>query len=299
LFALLERALLVAVLASDVKVREVEMSDEIENPDRRVESFLARVGFARLEGITGTDGVRGDWSILRADLSRQFSQLRPAFADVYLLGTGLVEADWVWNRGDNNLSVSIVVSGSGFAGIHRRLYSRSTETTMARIPYGSGPTDLGDLALRHRTDGGDLIMWVYRNVFVHVEGDSPGVELDLEPSARVIQRFMEDHHVARVAQHLPRVDRIETSAKQVHVGETWRIAVELGRGTPMDSVIVELDEDHDRKGLHRLEPLRSAGLRSSYQARATGTARVDIRIADRKTLLSPPLSASVEIVPVR
>jgi hypothetical protein len=110
---------------------------------------------------------------------------------------------------------------------------------------------------------------------------------------------MADHHVARVAEHLPRVDRIETSAKQVHVGETWRITVELGRGTPTESVIIELDEDHDRKGLHRLEPLRSAGLRSSYQARATGTARVDIRIAHRKTLLSPPLSTSVEIVPAR
>ena len=64
-------------------------------------------------------------------------------------------------------------------------------------------------------------------------------------------------------------------------------------------MIIELDEDQDGTSEHRLEPERTAGLRSSYRAKAPGTARLDVRVVDRKTLLSPPLSASVEILPAR
>jgi hypothetical protein len=301
LLALFKQALLFAALATrtgtGVTISEVKMGDGHEDYERRIESFLERVGFARLAGVAGSDGIRVDWSILHAELSRRLSKMRPAFSNVYLLASGLVEADWGWKRADEHVAMSIVVSGSGFTAVHRHLFSRSTETTMVRIPYGPGPKDLGDLALRNQAAGTDLIMWVYRNVFVHVEGDV--AKMDLEPIARVIQRFMEEHRVPRVAEHLPRVDRIQTSAKQVHVGDVWQVSLELGRNTPVDSVTIELDEDHDRRGEYLLEPTRSSGLRSSYQARAPGTARLDIRVADRKTLLSPPLSASVEILPAR
>ncbi len=273
-----------------------ETGDEVEDFDRRIELFLERVDFARLEHVAGVDGVCADWSALEKKLDKLFSHLRRFFADVDLLDRGLVGAHWVWRRGERSVSVSVSVSSAGFAAVHEKLFTSSTETTMVRIPYGPGPRDLGDLALRHRVEGGDLIMWVYRNVFVLLDGDAPG--LDLEPTARVIQQFMEAHHTRRLAEHLPRVDRVDLSARQVRAGDEWKVSLQPAKGTDADGVTVEFEQD-DAADDYPLESLRSSRLSATYRAVAPGNARVGIRVVDRRTLLSPPLSATVEILPGR
>ena len=269
--------------------------DPSESFDRRIESFLERVGFAKLDRLTGADGVSANWDQLRISLSAQLPELRPYHFQADVLESSLVEASWNWQRRDKYLSVSITVSGAGFAKIHGRLRSLSTETTMVRIPYGPGPDGLGDLSVRHHAAGSDTIMWVYRNVCVSLDGDGPGA--DLGPIATTIQRFMEAHRVTRVAEYLPRVDRIDRSARRIQVGDEWRISFQLGKNTPADSVTTEIDEAIAGGGGHHLESVRTADGEATYRAVSPGTARVEIHVVDRKTLLSPPLSASVEILP--
>lgn len=269
--------------------------DQREDFDRRIETFLERVGFARLEHLTGTDGVSANWHELRVALSAQLPELRPYHFQTDILESSLVEASWNWQRRDKYVAVAIYVSGAGFARAHERLRSLSTETTMVRIPYGPGPDGLGDLAVRHHTIGSDAIMWVYRNVCVALSGDGPGVEL--EPIASTIQRFIAAHRVARVAEHLPRVDRVDRSATRIHVGDEWRISFQLGKNLSADSVTTEIDEAIGAGGRHHLESVKRSEGEATYRAVSPGTARVEIHVVDRKTLLSPPLSASVEILP--
>ena len=275
---------------------EPALGDEFEEFDRRIELFLKRVDFARLEHVTGVDGVCAVWSELEKKLDKTFSGLRRFASDVDLLDRGLVGTHWVWRRGERNVSVAISVSSAGFAAVHEKLFTSSTETTMVRIPYGRGPRDLGDLALRHRVDSGDLIMWVYRNVFVLIDGDGPG--LDLEPTARLIQQFMEARRVRRLAEHLPRVDRMDVSGRQVRVGDEWTVTLVLAKDVDADRVVVEFEQDRDADEF-LLDRLRSSHLSAAYRALAPGTARVEIRVVDKNTLLSPPLAATVEILPAR
>lgn len=275
--------------------REAKVKDEFEDFERRIESFLERVGFAKLEHLTGTDGIRAHWDDLHALLSGQLNQLRPSFADGHVLESGLVEASWDWKRGGTHVSVSLYISGAGFSKVHQQLVALSTETTMVRIPYGPGPHGLGDLAVQHHAPESDTIMWVYRNVCVALNGDGPGVEL--EPIASTIQRFMAAHRVARVAEHLPRVDRVDRSATRIHVGDEWRISFRLGKNVSADSVTTEIDEAIGAGGRHHLESIKRSEGEATYRAVSPGTARVEIHVVDRKTLLSPPLSASVEILP--
>ena len=274
------------------------MTEEFDDFDRRLEMFEERVGFARLRSVTGADGVCAHWEDLRTRLSSHLPlNVRPYHFDVSPLESGLVEADWTWQRGEDSVSVEIVVSGAGPARVHERLFAIATETTMVRIPFGPGPQDLGDLAVRHRVPGADAILWAYRNVCVSVDGQGPDV--DVEPVARTIQRFMVAHHVPRVAQCLPRVERVDRSAGQINVGDEWRLSLALAKITPAESVMIDLAEIHERDAGCRLETIRVGSLAATYRAIAPGTARVDVRVVDRKTLLSPPLSASVQILPAR
>jgi hypothetical protein len=292
----LEQALLLAGLLLTAEPGR-KMTDHDDDFGRRIETFLDRIGFSKLEQLTGTDGVRAGWDDLRAILSAQLRQLRPRHFDTHIVESSLVEADWNWQRGDNYLSVSIFVSGAGFVRIHRRLRALSTETSMVRIPYGPGPSGLGDLSMRHQVPGSDVIMWAYRNVCVSLGGDGP--EVDLEPVARTIQRFLEIHRVPRVAEYLPRVDRIDSSAKTVHVGEEWRVGFQLVKEVATDSVTAEILEVVDGAGHRHLERIHASDRQATYRAASPGVAQVEIHVVDRKTLLSPPLAVSVEVLPAR
>jgi hypothetical protein len=68
-----------------------------------------------------------------------------------------------------------------------------------------------------------------------------------------------------------------------------------GPHTPLESVRTHFDE----VGEHRLEVLSIQPLTATYKAKEPGQARIDIPVVDRKTLLSPPLSVTVDILPAR
>jgi hypothetical protein len=284
------RILAVALVAAGLN-KEPRMAQNDYNKDR-IESFKKRVGFSKLVGVDGPDGVVANWAEMPNTLIYAKGK-RIDSGQVYLLEPGLAKAKYVWKQGEDYLSVWVFVSGTGPSRAQERLLSLSSETMMPKIPYESGPAKLGDLSVRSPEPPFDVVMWVYRNVCVYV-----GTEVsarDVEPVAREIQRFMEAHHVSRLADHLPVVDRVDVSARQIHVGDELKLSIILGKTTPLESVRTHFNE----VGEHRLEVLSIQPLTATYRAKTPGQTRIDIPVVDRKTLLSPPLSVTVDILPAR
>ena len=274
--------------------------DAYENFNQRVDSFKERIGFSKLKEVTGPDGVLARWEDLQKALTIQLKRLRLERTDCSVVESGMGEAEWIWRRGESSVDVSIFVSGAGPEKAQQKLLAIGSNTTMVRIPYEAGPADLGDLSIHDPRYPASGVTWVYKNICVDINTDGSGV--DVEPIARVIQKFMEAHRVARLAEHLPRVERVDVSAKQIHVGEEWRVSFELGKKTPIESVLTEVGEEWQSLNLgwnRRLEAIKHSPLGAVYRGVAPGTARVQIRVVDRKTLLSPPLSVTVDVLPAR
>jgi hypothetical protein len=184
-------------------------------------------------------------------------------------------------------------TSAGPAGAHQALLARASATMMLKIPYERRPARLGDLAIHDPRNPSQGVMWVYRNVCVVLDND--GTTLDVGPAAQAIQRFMEAHQVSRLADHLPAVDQVKLSANEIHVGDEFQVSITLGKHTPPDSVITDFDEALQ----HKLELLTTTPLTATYKAKTPGQTRVDIPVVDRKTLLSPPLSVTINILPAR
>jgi hypothetical protein len=141
-------------------------------------------------------------------------------------------------------------------------------------------------------------MWVYRNVFAHVDTDS--ATLDVAPVAEAIQRFMEAHAVSRLSDHLPAVDKAKVSASEIHVGDVFQVSLVLGPKTALASVTTDFVQVFDTKTREdHLELETREPLIASFKATKAGQATIDIPVMDRKTLLSPPLSVVIDVLPGR
>jgi hypothetical protein len=287
------RWILAALMAAGMNKESRMQPNQFD--ENRVENFKTRVGFSKLANLRGLDGVNANWDDLPKFLASDVKPLQLDAAKVYGLEPGLTEAAWRWKpkKGETELTVSVFVSGTGAARAQEKLLSLASATMMVKIPYEPGPAGLGDLSVRSLKPPSDVVMWVYRNVCVHVDNQRSGRAA--EPVARAIQRFMEAHRVPRLADHLPKIDRVDVSAKQVHVGDETRVSIVLGKGTAPVSVRTDFNEIGD----HKLEVLSIQPLAAAYRAKEPGQARVDVPVFDRRTLLSPALSVAIEVLPAR
>jgi hypothetical protein len=169
---------------------------------------------------------------------------------------------------------------------------------MQTIPYALRPRPLGELAVYSPRHPAGVAMWVYRNVFAHVDTDS--ATLDVAPVAEAIQRFMEAHAVSRLPDHLPAVDKAKVSASEIHVGDVFQVSLVLGPKTALASVTTDFVQVFDTKTREdHLELETREPLIASFKATKAGQATIDIPVMDRKTLLSPPLSVVIDVLPGR
>jgi hypothetical protein len=83
--------------------------------------------------------------------------------------------------------------------------------------------------------------------------------------------------------------------KEINVGDEFQVSITLGKHTPPDYVITDFDEALQ----HKLELFTSTPLTATYRAKTPGQTRIDIPVMDRKTLLSPLRSVTVNILPAR
>lgn len=260
----------------------------------RLEEFKKRIGFSELEAATGPEGVVAPWDGLPGQLASVLKQLRLRSWGAGAVESGLADGRWTWaaTKDQTALSVTVFVFGTGHAQAHAKLLSRASETTLLTIPYELGPSGLGDLSIRSFKPPSQVVMWVYCNVFVEVDNDRSG--LVVEPVTRAIQRFMEAHRVPDVASHLPAV-AVKVSTEKIHVGDVFQVSINLGKRTPSLSLMTDFGVSLD----DRLERLSREPLTATYKAKLSGQTRIEIPVADRKTLLSPALSVTLNILPAR
>ena len=255
--------------------------------------FKNRIGFSTLATMSASDGVRANWDELPTVLSGIVKGKRNDLNQVNSTQSGLGTRDFGWKDKETYLSIDIYVSGIGPAGARQAFLSRASATTMVKIPYERRPKPLGDLAIHDPHSPSQILMWVYRNVFVSVCND--GTSFDVEPVAQTIQRFMEAHKVNRLTDHLPVVDQVKVSANEIHVGDEFQVSIVLGKHTPLDSVMTDFEQALE----HKLELVTSRPLMASYKAKIPGQTYIEIRVMDRKTLLSPPRSVPINVLPAR
>jgi hypothetical protein len=263
-----------------------------------LESFKNRIGFASLPPADSVRGVRADWTGLPAVLRAVVKGKRPYAEDVNPSGSAMGTGSYCWRLKEGSLLIKIAVSGTGVDGARQAFLRRASATTMQTIPYALRTQPLGELAVQSPRNPPGLVMWIYRNVFVHVTAD--GENLDVEPVAQAIQRFMEVHEVLRLADHVPVVKEVKVSAKEIHVGDVFEVSVVLGPKTVPASVATNFVEVLNLKTREdHLELETRAPLAATFKATKVGQATIDIPVMDRKTLLSPPLSVVIDVLPGR
>ncbi|HEX7499135.1 MAG TPA: hypothetical protein VF524_02410, partial [Polyangia bacterium] len=99
---------------------------------------------------------------------------------------------------------------------------------------------------------------------------------------------------------LPVVEHVKVSKQQIHVGEEFQVTIVLGKQTPLDSVLTDFSEVLDPKTMEdNLELVTRTPLTATFKAVKLGQAHIDVSVMDRKTLLSPPLSLTVDVLSAR
>jgi hypothetical protein len=293
----------VAVLLAAAVSREQPQGQPMDRDEfsrGRTERFKTRVGFAKLATMGGPDGVRADWDELPRALAAELKDLKIEGPRTFSARSGHAESDWRWTRhGETVLTANISVFHNALAA-QEGLLSMAENTNPVEIPYGAGPTNLGDLAIAGRETPFTVVIWVYRNVCVLVENHRSGIGLDR--IARAVQAFMSAHHVPRLSEYLPRVHAVDVTPtrKTVHVGDELHVSIALSPETPPESVATQFREaiaDLPPPFDPRLRQVAQEPLAVRYRAEHAGKTRVDISVVDRKTLLSPALSVTIDVLP--
>jgi hypothetical protein len=268
--------------------------DRDEFARNRIERYKSRIGFSKLAALGGPDGVRADWEDLPHALTAELKDLELDWTEVSPAGLGRARSEWGWTQqGKQVLHLKVIVFGTGVAAAQQGLLEMSSQTMMVEIPYEAGPAGLGDLAVQGRKAPSLVVMWVFRNVCVHIDNATSGFAI--EPFARAVQAFMNAHRVPRIAEHLPRISAIDVAPKKIHVGDDLKVSIVLSPDTHPASVVTDFTEVGELK----LQRLAREPMTASYRAEHAGQAQVDIAVVDRKTLLSPPLSITIDVLPAR
>ena len=263
-----------------------------------VEEFKTRIGFAKLATMDQGLGVRANWDELPKALSALVKGKRPYSDSTTLWRTGLGIKEYSWQLGEESLLIQIHVSGRGPLGAQRAFLDRMATSSMGRLPYELMPGQIGDLAVYYPPDPNNTHLWLYRNVFVYLSNE--GKKVDSNAMARAIQQFMEAHRVPRLSDHLPVVDQVKLSPKEIHVGDEFKVAIVLGKNTPLASLDTNFSSPIDPKTKEpELTYVSRTPLEGTFKAERPGKATVEVEVMDRKTLLSPPLSSTVDVLPAR
>ena len=273
-----------AALASGAGANKTMHSDAVDD-------FKERIGIKTVPGLDATDGIRADWQALPTVISRQVSPLKLHWNQVIPIEPGLAKATFSWKRGTGSIEVWVFVSGIGPGHVREHLVLLASRTSRLTIPYERGPAHLGDVAIQHVAGPSTTINWTFRNVLVHV--DNAGTGTPVEPIARAIQQYMEEHLAERISSYAPKVDDLEVVPRSIRVGDEVRLRVMLAKGTLAETLETSIDQGSERL----LNAENITALSGTYRAKRPGRSRIDILLVDRKTLLSPALSVPIEVLP--
>ena len=234
-------------------------------------------------------GVRADWSTLLAPPQPALAELRPYSENVYSDEPGLVQLHRTWRKGPKLLAIAVYVSMDSMQ-VREKLIAIVSSTMRPTIPFVRGPKDLGELSIRHLVGHNDTLMWVFHNVLIKLENE--GSEFDIVPAAYAIQAFMNRALTPALASVAPHVDGLHVSPSPIHVGNEVRLSVTLSPGTAPDINTRIRESSVELLGITGRDALSA-----TFLAKRPGRTSLNVTLIDRRTMLSPPLSVPVEVLP--
>ena len=245
--------------------------------------------------MTGPDGVRADWDELPRALAAEVKDLKFDSSKTYQVESGRAESVWWWTR-----KRGARPHRSGIR-VRNRIRQRAAEAALDRLPKRRW--------WRSRTNRGPPVSAILDSEpQATVAGGDVGLPQrlrgDRQPGQRTRRRARRARHPAlhgrasRVAPGGPPAPR-QQDRRLTKVRSTS--GTRSGCRLPCRPTCLPIRSrpSSPRLGDHKLDQLRRQPLVVTYRAEHPGQAHVDVSVMDKKTLLSPPLSVTVDVVPAR
>lgn len=256
-----------------------------------VQAFKDRIGIEKLPDFDTKAGVVADWNSLPGAMPSNVRKMTVHRGSAHSPERGFGHLTFDWTKDPQFLTVQIFVSGIGAKQARDRLVWIASANNMMRIPYKTGPSNLGDIAVEHTVGRSTSIIWAYRNVCIQI--DNSHTSIRVEPVARAIQAFMKANLVPDISPHLPRAEAVVISPKSIRVGDQVQVAVTLAKNITAADILTDINQGRERL-------LANQGIKdltAKYLAERPGRSRIDVSLVNRKTLLSPDLSVEFDVLP--
>lgn len=261
----------------------------INGETERVKRFKSLIGYEEaLKGLDPNKGVVYDWPDPSSWEGLKGS-LWKIYGETLRAEKAAVTRRWFLRQGDQTLLIEIVVSSAGPDLSGKHLLKIASSSTLPEIPFTKGPKDLGQLAIQFGNGEPKILIWTFHNVCFRLQQMEQ--KINILPLARWIQNLAEKHLAVRLADHLPKVNSVDISAKQIRVGETVTIKVHPIHGQDPDRLLLEVGAINDALDLTMKE-----GFSVGLNGKKPGQGELEIIVADKKNLLCSPLLVRVEIV---
>ncbi len=268
------------------------VGDYFEEQQRK---YKLREGIDKLIVAPDNQGVVADWT--KQTFVSEMKNSGWTFNDDYSISTSDLTAATVWylRKGDECVTIGIIVSSEGNQAVVDRLVKRVTNTS-SRIFLHKRAAGPGDLYVAYATQGLRDMIWVYRNFYFHVEHrdeSEPGDQelvFDTYALAREIQQYAEAHLVQNIQNHYPRIARVVVAPEKVHVGDDFTVTLNMEGDTDAK----HYGMDFDRSDNLELESI-DEGLSIRLQALAPGKGEVRFRVYDTRTLLMTQKTVQIDV----
>ncbi len=265
-------------------------SDDMKDT-QRVREFKERIEFDNAGAAERSGrGVVAPWPDCLALLSLEGKGWGCESDRVSLLaGPGVVTRHCLLAKGQNKIELEIFVSSVGSGAAREHLLEIASRTMTVEIPYVLDSPGVGSRMVRHANSEVQDVIWFYYNlcgrIYV-VEGAA-----DVAPFAVQVQRMAEKHLVEQPLNQAPKIRQVSLSSKKIRVGELVRVEVGLETGTDPKNLLFQLLEEAGSLSLEE------EGTTSwSFRGETPGLAEIQVRVADRRTLLSASSPVKVEVV---
>lgn len=264
--------------------------------EQQAGKYKLKLGIDKIRIAPDHQGVAADWfnpSFLT--LLTKEGWLAGDSAATFQSGLSVLR-EWIYRKGNEMLSVEILVSGAGNQAAMDRLVRIATNRSSGLFIHEKsvGP---GDLYVAYTTEGLRDIIWVYRNLCFHVEhrdeSESADRELvfDTYALAREIQQYAEAHLVQNIQSHYPRIARVDVAPSKIHVGDAFTVALKMEGDKDAKGYVMDSDQS-DNLEMESIEE----GLSIRLRALAPGKGEVRFSVYDARTLLMTQKTVSIDVL---
>ena len=253
----------------------------------QIQSFKQEIGYEQaLQSISPDSGIMIDWPEPGKfpELAEDW-QLR---GDSVYLRQGGASREWVLEKGEQEIAISVFVSSTGPETAWLHLLDIASNTMMVNIPFQKSRENLGDLAVVSRGERVNAVLWVYSNVCISIERNDS--DFDILSLAGALQSVMERHLITPLREHLPKIKRIELSSPQVKLGQPVFMTIVPEYDSDPKRLII----DYDMSG-NSLGAVSQDDLVLEFVAEEPGDSTVTIGIVDRNNLLSVSVPVKVKV----